>query len=80
MKGKNLAQLERGRRYLVTGFSETAAGYTEKLLKMGFVEGTPVRLAPVAMADPIVVEVRGGRIALRKNEARQVHVEELHDA
>jgi len=44
---------------------------------MGFVEGTPLRLAPVALKDPMVVEIRGSRIALRRMEAKQVYVEEL---
>ena len=80
MKSLSLADMQRNRRYRVTGFNETVFGYTDKLFKMGFVEGTPVQLAPVAMIDPIVVELRGSRVALRKSEAQQVHVKERRDA
>jgi ferrous iron transport protein A len=44
---------------------------------MGFVEGTPVQLAPVELADPIIIEIRGSRIALRRQEAKQIYVQEL---
>ena len=47
---------------------------------MGFVEGTPVELAPVKLSDPMVIQIRGSRIALRKSEAQQVLVKELEDA
>lgn len=80
MKRINLAQIQRDRKYLVAGFKETVSAYADKLFKMGFVEGTPVQLAPVALADPIVVEVRGSRIALRKSEAKQIYVREMKDA
>ena len=44
---------------------------------MGFVEGTPVELAPVNVSDPMVIQIRGSRIALRKSEAQQILVQEL---
>jgi ferrous iron transport protein A len=44
---------------------------------MGFVEGTPIELAPVKLSDPIVFQIRGSRIALRKKEARQILVREF---
>jgi ferrous iron transport protein A len=44
---------------------------------MGFVEGTPIELAPVKISDPIVFQIRGSRIALRKKEARQILVREF---
>lgn len=76
----SLAELQQGRRYVISGFREETTAYADKLFKMGFIEGTPVQLAPVAISDPIVVEVRGSRIALRKSEAEQVQVKELHNA
>lgn len=66
--------------YQVAGFDSKSEDYVNKLYKMGFVEGTPVELASVKNADPIVVQIRGSRIALRKNEAHQVLVEECNDA
>jgi len=43
---------------------------------MGFVKGTPVELAPVKLSDPMIVQIRGSRIALRKNEAEGILVKE----
>lgn len=80
MKTINLADIERGKKYLIAGYRENVSEYADKLFKMGFVEGTPVQLAPVALKDPVVVEVRGSRIALRKNEAQLVYVKEVSDA
>lgn len=69
--------MSRQKKYQVSGFTNSSADYAEKLHKMGFVEGTPVSLAPVNLSDPMVVQIRGSRIALRKNEALQILVEEL---
>ena len=80
MGNLSLADMQSNRKYRVAGFNETVFGYTDKLFKMGFVEGTPIQLAPVALGDPIVVEVRGSRVALRKSEAQQVYVKEQSDA
>lgn len=75
-----LANMQAGITYQVTGFNTTSEDYATKLYKMGFVEGTPVELASVKIADPIVVQIRGSRIALRKKEAQQVLVEECNNA
>jgi len=73
----SLDQVAKGKTYQVIGFQHSESAYAEKLYKMGFVEGTALQLAPVALKDPIVIEIRGSRIALRKTEAQQVYVEEL---
>ncbi len=73
----NLATMSKGKSYQVAGFAEAASNYANKLHKMGFVVGTPVALAPVKLSDPMVVQIRGSRVALRKNEAQQVLVKEL---
>lgn len=73
----SLDAIIRGKRYLVKGFARYESPYAEKLYKMGFVEGTPIQLAPVELNDPIIVEIRGSRVALRKSEAQQVYVEEI---
>lgn len=70
-----LADMTQGSIYRVLGFKSETSVYAQKLHKMGFVKGTPVALAPVAMNDPIVIQIRGSRVALRKTEARQVFVE-----
>ena len=73
----NLAAMSKGKSYQVSGFAQAASDYANKLHKMGFVIGTPVELAPVKLTDPMVVQIRGSRVALRKKEAQQVLVEEL---
>ncbi len=80
--GKNvsLSEIDSGKTYKVTGFKQSSSAYADKLYKMGFVEGTPLQLAPVAIKDPIVIEIRGSRVALRKKEAQEVQVEEVKNA
>ena len=76
-KNINLTEISKGRFYQIAGFLNHPSAYTEKLHKMGFVEGTPIELAPVKISDPIVFQIRGSRIALRKKEAQQILVQEL---
>lgn len=76
-KSTNITEMTRGRMYEVVGFVNRSTDYAEKLNKMGFVEGTPVELAPVKLTDPMVFQIRGSRIALRKSEAQQILVQEL---
>lgn len=75
-----LSNIHMGQSYVVVGFQPVNSAYAEKLHKMGFVEGTPVSLAQVQITDPMVVQIRGSRIALRKTEARQVLVREVSNA
>jgi ferrous iron transport protein A len=79
-KALRMSSMVKGKTYLVCGFAQGESEYSEKLNKMGFVIGTMVELAPVKIADPIVIQVRGSRIALRKNEAHEVMVEESSNA
>lgn len=76
-KSTNLTEIRRDKMYQVAGFVENSTDYAEKLFKMGFVEGTPVELAPVKLSDPMVIQIRGSSIALRKSEAQQILVQEL---
>lgn len=73
----NLTDIGQGKAYQISGFENHPSEYTEKLHKMGFVEGTTIELAQVKLSDPIVFQIRGSRIALRKNEAKQVLVKEF---
>jgi ferrous iron transport protein A len=48
----------------------------QKLLDMGFIEGTRVKVIRNApLLDPLDVQIRGYLVALRRNEARGVEVE-----
>ena len=73
----NLTEISRDKSYQVAGFINNSSDYAQKLHKMGFVEGTPIELAPVKLSDPMIIQIRGSRIALRKSEAQQVLVQEL---
>ena len=75
--GINLANISKGKSYEVEGFKSDSSEYVEKLHKMGFVQGTPIALAPVKISDPLVVQIRGSRIALRKKEAQEILVKEV---
>lgn len=66
-----------GKSYQVSGFTEETSEYAIKLNKMGFISGTNIALAPVKMSDPLIVQIRGSRVALRKKEAQQILVEEI---
>ncbi|MDT8391146.1 MAG: FeoA family protein [Lentisphaeria bacterium] len=73
----SLSDIRKGEMYQVTGFDDAFSPYAEKLHKMGFVVGTPVERAPVATTDPMIVHIRGSRIALRRKEARAIRVKPL---
>jgi ferrous iron transport protein A len=51
-------------------------GTVRRLMELGLVPGTGVRVVRRApLGDPIELEVRGVRLALRRSEARLIHVE-----
>ncbi len=73
----NLTEAVKGIPYRVAGFVYKNSDYCDKLTKMGFIAGTPIELAPVAISDPMVFQIRGSRIALRRKEAKEILVEGL---
>ncbi|WP_320008577.1 FeoA family protein [Maridesulfovibrio sp.] len=73
----NLSRILEGRTYSVLGFECETSDYALKLRKMGFIEGTAITLAPIKISDPMIFEIRGSRLALRKAEAEQVKVVEI---
>jgi ferrous iron transport protein A len=49
--------------------------FRRRLLEMGLVPGTRVRVVTVApLGDPLRIEVRGGQWSIRRSEARQIAV------
>jgi ferrous iron transport protein A len=49
----------------------------QRLLSMGFLPGTPVRIVQVApFGDPITIELDGWRVSLRRSEASLLEVKE----
>lgn len=69
-----LSEIRQGTAYTISGFEDVTSNYAEKLHKMGFINGTEVKLAPVKLKDPMVFQIRGSRIALRKRDAGQILV------
>jgi ferrous iron transport protein A len=52
--------------------------FRRRLLEMGLVPGTPVRVVTVApLGDPLRIEVRGGQWSIRRAEAAEIEVAAL---
>jgi Fe2+ transport system protein FeoA len=69
-----LADLAPGSRAVVRSV-EDRNGLRRRLLELGFVSGTEVRVVRVApLADPIEVELHGYHLSLRRSEAGTVLV------
>lgn len=50
--------------------------FRRRLLEMGLVPGTAVRVVTVApLGDPLRIEIRGGEWSIRRAEAAQIAVE-----
>jgi len=50
--------------------------FRRRLLEMGLVPGTDVKIVTVApLGDPLQIEVRGGQWSIRRAEAAQIQVD-----
>ncbi len=50
--------------------------FRRRLLEMGLVPGTEVRVVTIApLGDPLQIEVRGGQWSIRRAEAAQIQVD-----
>jgi ferrous iron transport protein A len=73
--GPSLAELRVGETAVVRAVLGGAGPLRRRLLEMGFVSGTPVRVVRVApLADPMEVELHGYHLSLRRSEAGTVLV------
>lgn len=53
-----------------------ARAFRRRLLELGLVPGTEVIIRNVApLGDPLEIEVRHGRLSIRKHEASQIQVQ-----
>lgn len=77
MKTMTLADTDLSKIYKIKGFADPTSAYADKLRRMGFIAGTPIEHVQGASHDPMLFFVRGGRVALRKSEARHILVEEI---
>ncbi|GAB2777358.1 FeoA family protein [Rhabdobacter roseus] len=75
MASRSVANLEKGERAVIKAFRDRAMSL--KLLEMGCVPGTEVRLDAVApFGDPICINIGGWYcLALRRDEAASIEVE-----
>jgi ferrous iron transport protein A len=49
--------------------------FTKRLLALGCIEGTEVTLKATApLGDPIIINLRGFNLAIRKNDAKNISV------
>ena len=59
----------------IIGRVEAQDGIGRRLLDLGFIPGTPVRVVRRApLGDPVSFELRGSRICLRRGEAARIFV------
>ena len=67
VKIKNLVP---GESAVIAGYESGSNYYRQKLLSMGLIKGTVVRLIKTApLGDPVQMELRGFKLSLRKKEA-----------
>lgn len=70
----SLAETPLGRAVAVHAVDGPRA-FRRRLLEMGLVPGTTVRVVTVApLGDPLRIEVRGGQWSIRRAEAAQIQV------
>ena len=71
----SLAEIPLGRAVTVQSV-DGARAFRRRLLEMGLVPGTSVRIVTVApFGDPLRIEVRGGQWSIRRAEAAQIQVQ-----
>lgn len=71
-----LSELAQGQRATVRAFLSLSIDVRKKLMVMGILPDTEIRLIRRApLGDPLQVEVRGVSLAVRENIAAQIEVE-----
>lgn len=70
-----LSNLDIGANGVVSRLKDASKELRQRLLAMGFVEGTNVKVHSVApLGDPITVKIMGFSLALRRSEAKCIMV------
>lgn len=72
---KTLASLQPGERGVISGFAQINP-FTQRLMQLGFVEGTELQvLRRAPTGDPIEVELLGYALSLRLDEAAAIQID-----
>ena len=72
----SLGQLKPGDQATVVGYSDPTSSYARHLTSLGLIPGTELRMTRRApLGDPIEIEFRGTRLALRPGEADTLQLE-----
>ncbi|MBX9586588.1 MAG: ferrous iron transport protein A [Gammaproteobacteria bacterium] len=62
----------------IKGFSQCDPHYRQKLLAMGLLPGSVIKLTCVApLGDPVQIVIRGSVLSLRKSEASVLKLEKI---
>lgn len=62
----------------IKGFSQCDPHYRQKLLAMGLLPGSLIKLTCIApLGDPIQIVIRGSVLSLRKSEASVLKLEKI---
>lgn len=67
---RRITDFSKGAQIRLTGFGQTGVIYKRRLLSLGLTCGTAIRIVRFApLGCPVLVEVRGTYLSLRKEEA-----------
>lgn len=72
----HISELSLGQRAKIVSIQGGQSAYRQKIIAMGLLPGTEVRLTRIApLGDPVEIEVRGVALSLRKSEANILTLE-----
>lgn len=78
MPSLTLDQLRPGAHARITGFTTAESNFRRKLLALGLMPGTLIEVSRFApLGDPMQIQLRGGSVSLRKQEAAIILVEDV---
>lgn len=76
--GIPLSSLKKGERASIVGFSEKGPAIFNRLFELGFVNGSIITANGKApLGDPLIFTIHGGKLALRKEDAKYVLVNKI---
>lgn len=57
--------------------NRTSGALKQRFMDMGITKGTLVKVVKIApLGDPIEIEIRGYNLSIRKNDAKEIEIEE----